>query len=109
MAWSLKRQNPDMHEDVVLIRALRFRNLPKFRQQDALLFQVSPLFPFGLLAFLWPLLSQMRILRWEIFPGQHVTLPSLTCSVFILWTLLSQMRIFLRKMWVAFPKESQLQ
>ena len=41
MAGSLKRQNPDKHEDVVLIRALRDSNLPKFLQQDALLFQVS--------------------------------------------------------------------
>ena len=63
MAGSLKRQNPDAHEDVVLIQAPRDRNLPKFRQQDALLFQVSPLFPFGLLAFVWSLLSQMIILR----------------------------------------------
>ena len=41
MAGSLKRQNPDKLEDVVLIRALRDSNLPKFLQQDALLFQVS--------------------------------------------------------------------
>lgn len=41
MAGALKRQNPDKVEDVVLIRALRDSNLPKFLKQDALLFQVS--------------------------------------------------------------------
>ena len=41
MAGSLKRQNPDKAEDVVLIRALRDSNLPKFLAQDALLFQVG--------------------------------------------------------------------
>lgn len=47
MAGSLKRQNPDKHEDVVLIRALRDSNLPKFLQQDAILFRaiLSDLFP----------------------------------------------------------------
>ncbi|XP_059155726.1 dynein axonemal heavy chain 6-like isoform X2 [Physella acuta] len=47
MAGSLKRQNPDKAEDVVLIRALRDSNLPKFLTQDALLFRaiLSDLFP----------------------------------------------------------------
>ncbi|CAD5112359.1 DgyrCDS1592 [Dimorphilus gyrociliatus] len=47
MAGSLKRQNPDKSEDVVLIRALRDSNLPKFLQQDAILFQaiLQDLFP----------------------------------------------------------------
>ncbi|XP_060075174.1 dynein axonemal heavy chain 6-like [Ylistrum balloti] len=47
MAGALKRQNPDKSEDVVLIRALRDSNLPKFLQQDALLFQaiLQDLFP----------------------------------------------------------------
>ena len=40
MAGSLKRQNPDKEEDVVLIRALRDSNLPKFLKDDAVLFQV---------------------------------------------------------------------
>lgn len=43
MAGSLKRENPDKREDVVLIRALRDSNLPKFLSDDALLFQVFPL------------------------------------------------------------------
>jgi len=30
MAGSLKRSNPDLPEDVVLIRAMRDSNLPKF-------------------------------------------------------------------------------
>lgn len=42
MAGALKRQNPDKNEDVVLIRALRDSNLPKFLKQDASLFQVCP-------------------------------------------------------------------
>lgn len=35
---SLKRSNPHLSEDVVLIRALRDSNLPKFLVDDALLF-----------------------------------------------------------------------
>ncbi|XP_071446254.1 dynein axonemal heavy chain 6 [Hetaerina americana] len=47
MAGSLKRENPDKNEDVVLIRALRDSNLPKFLADDALLFQgiLGDLFP----------------------------------------------------------------
>ena len=47
MAGALKRQNPDKSEDVVLIRALRDSNLPKFLIQDAALFQaiLQDLFP----------------------------------------------------------------
>lgn len=41
MAGALKRSNPDLDEDVVLIRALRDSNLPKFLVQDAALFAVS--------------------------------------------------------------------
>lgn len=36
---SLKRENPDLSEDVVLIRALRDSNLPKFLTDDAILFR----------------------------------------------------------------------
>ncbi|KAM5227834.1 dynein axonemal heavy chain 6 [Ctenodactylus gundi] len=47
MAGSLKRENPDLSEDVVLIRALRDSNLPKFLTEDAILFSgiISDLFP----------------------------------------------------------------
>ncbi|KAG9480610.1 hypothetical protein GDO78_012200 [Eleutherodactylus coqui] len=47
MAGSLKRENPDLNEDVVLIRALRDSNLPKFLTDDAELFGgiISDLFP----------------------------------------------------------------
>ncbi|XP_070429815.1 dynein axonemal heavy chain 6 isoform X4 [Equus przewalskii] len=47
MAGSLKRENPDLSEDVVLIRALRDSNLPKFLTDDAILFSgiISDLFP----------------------------------------------------------------
>ncbi|KAI8730838.1 dynein heavy chain 6, axonemal isoform X4, partial [Biomphalaria glabrata] len=47
MAGSLKRQNPDKPEDVVLIRALRDSNLPRFLFNDAKLFKaiLSDLFP----------------------------------------------------------------
>lgn len=41
MAGSLKRQNPNTLEDIVLIRALRDSNLPKFLKDDAVLFQVG--------------------------------------------------------------------
>ncbi|XP_063150960.1 dynein axonemal heavy chain 6 [Candoia aspera] len=47
MAGSLKRENPTLSEDVVLIRALRDSNLPKFLADDAVLFSgiISDLFP----------------------------------------------------------------
>ncbi|XP_029367943.1 dynein heavy chain 6, axonemal [Echeneis naucrates] len=47
MAGSLKRDNPQLSEDVVLIRALRDSNLPKFLTDDAALFGgiLSDLFP----------------------------------------------------------------
>ncbi|KAJ8245285.1 hypothetical protein GJAV_G00269100 [Gymnothorax javanicus] len=47
MAGSLKRENPHLSEDVVLIRALRDSNLPKFLKDDAVLFGgiLSDLFP----------------------------------------------------------------
>uniref|UniRef100_A0AAY4DWD2 AAA+ ATPase domain-containing protein n=1 Tax=Denticeps clupeoides TaxID=299321 RepID=A0AAY4DWD2_9TELE len=47
MAGSLKRENPHLSEDVVLIRALRDSNLPKFLKDDAELFGgiLSDLFP----------------------------------------------------------------
>ncbi|RXN25582.1 dynein heavy chain axonemal [Labeo rohita] len=47
MAGSLKRENPHLSEDVVLIRALRDSNLPKFLKDDAMLFSgiLSDLFP----------------------------------------------------------------
>ena len=41
MAGSLKRSNPDKREDVVLLRALRDSNLPKFLHEDTILFQVG--------------------------------------------------------------------
>ena len=40
MAGALKRDNPTLAENVVLIRALRDSNLPKFLSQDAVLFRV---------------------------------------------------------------------
>ncbi|XP_034255936.1 dynein heavy chain 6, axonemal isoform X2 [Thrips palmi] len=47
MAGSLKRANPDVDESIVLIRALRDSNLPKFLVDDAVLFQgiLKDLFP----------------------------------------------------------------
>ncbi|KAM9330540.1 dynein axonemal heavy chain 6 [Gastrophryne carolinensis] len=47
MAGSLKRENPQLNEEVVLIRALRDSNLPKFLKDDAELFSgiISDLFP----------------------------------------------------------------
>ncbi|KAM8878755.1 dynein axonemal heavy chain 6 isoform 3-T3 [Spinachia spinachia] len=47
MAGSLKRENPHLSEHVVLIRALRDSNLPKFLTDDAVLFGgiLSDLFP----------------------------------------------------------------
>lgn len=47
MAGALKRANPDLPEDVVLIRAMRDSNLPKFLTHDVELFSniISDLFP----------------------------------------------------------------
>ena len=47
MAGSLKRAHPGVSEDVVLIRAMRDSNLPKFLVDDVELFQniISDLFP----------------------------------------------------------------
>eukprot|EP00878_Enallax_costatus_P035097 GHUV01039073.1.p1 GENE.GHUV01039073.1~~GHUV01039073.1.p1 ORF type:complete len:243 (+),score=83.09 GHUV01039073.1:66-731(+) len=47
MAGGLKRANPDLPEDVVLIRAMRDSNLPKFLVHDMELFQniIADLFP----------------------------------------------------------------
>ena len=47
MAGELKRGSPDLPEDVVLMRALRDMNMPKFVFEDVPLFQglISDLFP----------------------------------------------------------------
>ena len=47
MAGSLRRAEPELAEDVVLIRAMRDTNLPKFLPDDIELFQniISDLFP----------------------------------------------------------------
>ena len=38
MAGSLKRENPHIHEEITLIRALRDSNLPKFLSQVYIMF-----------------------------------------------------------------------
>lgn len=38
MAGALKRSNPDINEDAVLIRAMRDANVPKFLKDDLPLF-----------------------------------------------------------------------
>ena len=47
MAGSLKRANPGLNEDAVLIRAMRDSNVPKFLRDDLPLFSaiVQDLFP----------------------------------------------------------------
>jgi dynein heavy chain, axonemal len=47
MAGSLKRANPNLNEDAVLIRAMRDSNVPKFLKDDLPLFSaiVQDLFP----------------------------------------------------------------
>jgi len=47
MAGSLRRKNPDLPEDVVLIRAMRDSNVPKFLEHDLPLFRgiITDLFP----------------------------------------------------------------
>ena len=47
MAGSLKRENPNLQEDAVLIRAMRDSNIPKFLADDLPLFNalVNDLFP----------------------------------------------------------------
>ncbi len=47
MAGSLKRREPDLEEDIVLIRAMRDANVPKFLADDVVLFMalIQDLFP----------------------------------------------------------------
>lgn len=47
MAGALKRAEPGLNEDVVLIRAMRDSNVPKFLKDDLPLFSalISDLFP----------------------------------------------------------------
>ena len=47
MAGNLKRANPTLEEDVVLIRAMRDSNVPKFLAEDLPLFRalIQDLFP----------------------------------------------------------------
>jgi dynein heavy chain len=47
MAGQLRRKDPDLSEDVVLIRAMRDSNVPKFLEQDLPLFRgiIQDLFP----------------------------------------------------------------
>lgn len=47
MAGNLKRANPELPEDVVLIRAMRDSNVPKFVADDLPLFSalINDLFP----------------------------------------------------------------
>lgn len=47
MAGRVKRLNPEMKEDIVLIRAMRDSNIPKFLKDDLPLFEaiVQDLFP----------------------------------------------------------------
>lgn len=47
MAGALKRAEPNLSEDVVLIRAMRDSNIPKFLKDDLPLFSalISDLFP----------------------------------------------------------------
>ena len=47
MAGNLRRENPHLPENVVLIRAMRDSNIPKFLDQDLPLFNaiISDLFP----------------------------------------------------------------
>ena len=47
MAGSLKRANPELSEDITLIRAMRDSNIPKFLEEDCILFNaiVKDLFP----------------------------------------------------------------
>lgn len=54
MAGTLKRSAPDMSEEMVIMRALRDMNLPKFVFEDVPLFK-------GLLSDLFPELSPPRV------------------------------------------------
>jgi len=47
MAGALRRKHADLNEDIVLIRAMRDSNVPKFLEHDVPLFEgiISDLFP----------------------------------------------------------------
>jgi dynein heavy chain len=55
MAGSLKRENKDVKEDLVLMRALRDMNMPKF------VFEDEPLF-LGLISDLFPSMDISRVI-----------------------------------------------
>jgi hypothetical protein len=61
MAGSLKRANPTLSEDVVLIRAMRDSNLPKFLVDDVELFQVRPV-----ISVMWCCALQVPSSRWGL-------------------------------------------
>ena len=75
MAGSLKRQNPDKSEDVVLIRALRDSNLPKFLKDDAVLFQVN----ISSCNYLW-FSDYNELTQWYISPHHIFCHEFLFCS-----------------------------
>lgn len=68
MAGSLKRENPDLDEDVVLIRAMRDSNLPKFLVDDVELFQniISDLFPGVVVPSQARLFLAIPVLLWTV-------------------------------------------
>ena len=70
MAGQLKRENPQIQEDLVLIRALRDSNLPKFLSDDATLFKV--ILPIVIIMYRFIRYTLQGILS-DLFPG--VVLP----------------------------------
>ena len=88
MAGELKRGSPDLNEDMVLMRALRDMNLPKFVFEDV------PLF-LGLIGDLFPGLDCPRV-RYPKFndaveailmENKYILLPNQVSGACVLWVV----------------------
>mmetsp|Transcript_44767 Transcript_44767/g.87731 ORF Transcript_44767/g.87731 Transcript_44767/m.87731 type:complete len:3997 (-) Transcript_44767:184-12174(-) len=82
MAGALKRRDPDLAEDVVLIRAMRDSNVPKFLEHDLPLFRgiISDLFPGVAVPFDDYGLLEKQIIE-EIEKKNYVAVPSFVTKV----------------------------
>ncbi len=65
MAGSLKRASPDVAEEKVLMRALRDMNMPKFVDEDVVLFMglIKDLFPSLILQSVSHQAMQLKIIK----------------------------------------------
>lgn len=75
MAGALKRNNPHLSEEVVLIRALTDSNMPKFLDEDMLLFTaiVNVRRAISVSQSIGAWLTFVALFTQDLFPGTNVT------------------------------------